>query len=522
MDDINLFQLLPDVTVIDPLNIKSEVKEEIDTCESNQLDINDIVNETNFNEGTSNQNKIRIIDASNFQFITQTTSSPSLRINQSNKRPVQSAFIVKYQNTESSINKESELDIALKKSGDGKIVKRSYITNGGFLPDTIRTILVHLIIKHEMDKALATLSDDGFDKLDEFVITSAQMSAYASDIVRVFPSEKAETYFGGFRTVNGVRILANGKLWDHYNYVKSILRDQGLLEGRKVKRKKVEVTYEIDEKTRNKLNWLKNNSEPWSEVFQQWTETFAARTKGHSELETKQLSEYFQTFPCLRDNQAIVLIQNDFERLYKRKLFNIADIWNKMKQHIILKLQQCKGIKTLDDKAYVHLLPSLTSEQQNGVILFLLPFLVPNGRKKRRNDDEEARKMSPAERRDTFIIYVSKEDEVDVILEKKRMELKNSGRILHPTPVCIGTKMGITKSYVVVDDVKYEVSSLLSAIDLAFKIYYSAHCDFPESCYSMWLFIQKAIFDIHYPTDRANPSLHALAGELRKIAESKT
>lgn len=113
-----------------------------------------------------------------------------------------------------------------------------------------------------------------------------------------------------------------------------------------------------------------------------------------------------------------------------------------------------------------------------------------------------------------------REDEVDVKLEQKRMELRNCGRILHPTLVGVGTKMGVTKSYVAVDDVKYQVSSLLSAIDLAFKIYYTSHCDFPESCHSMWLFIQKAIFDIHYPTDRANPALHALAGEIRKIADS--
>lgn len=102
------------------------------------------------------------------------------------------------------------------------------------------------------------------------------------------------------------------------------------------------------------------------------------------------------------------------------------------------------------------------------------------------------------------------------------MEMKNNGRMLHPTPVAIGTKMGVTKSYVAVDDVKYEVSSLLSAIDLAFKIYYAAHCDFPESCHSMWVFIQKAIFDVHYPTDRANPSLHALTGEIRKIIDLKS
>lgn len=521
MDEINFFQLIPDVTIIDPLSIKSEVKDEIESCESNELDLCDIVGERNFNEGTSNQNRLRIIDASNLQIITQATSSPSAKPKQINKRPSgQSTIFVRCPTTESTTIRESELEIALKKSGDGKIVKRSYITNGGFLPDTIRTILVHLIIKYEMDKALATLSDDGCDKLNEFVITSSQMSAYANDIVRIFPSEKAETYFGSFRTVNGVRILANGKLWDHYNYMKSILRDQGLLEGRKLKRKKIEVTYEIDEKTQNKLNWLKNNSEPWSEVFQQWTETFSVRTKGHSELEKRQLSEYFQKYPCLRDNQAIVLIQNDFEKLYKKKLFNIEDTWSKIKGHLILKLQQCKGIKTLDDKAYVHLLPSLTSEQQDGVILFLLPFLVPNGRKKRRNDDEESRKMSPTERRDTFIIYVAREDEVDVKLEQKRMELRNCGRILHPTLVGVGTKMGVTKSYVAVDDVKYQVSSLLSAIDLAFKIYYTSHCDFPESCHSMWLFIQKAIFDIHYPTDRANPALHALAGEIRKIADS--
>ena len=60
------------------------------------------------------------------------------------------------------------LEILLTKGGDGKIIKRSYKTNGGFLPDTVRTILVHLIVKHEMDKALSTLSDDGQEKLEEF------------------------------------------------------------------------------------------------------------------------------------------------------------------------------------------------------------------------------------------------------------------------------------------------------------------------------------------------------------------
>ena len=66
------------------------------------------------------------------------------------------------------------------------------------------------------------------------------MQNYADEIVRLFPSEKAETYFGGFKMVNGVRILANGKLWDHYNYIKSVLREQGVLEGRKFKKKQPE------------------------------------------------------------------------------------------------------------------------------------------------------------------------------------------------------------------------------------------------------------------------------------------
>ena len=114
------------------------------------------------------------------------------------------------------------------------------------------------------------------------------------------------------------------------------------------------------------------------------------------------------------------------------------------------------------------------------------------------------------------------EAEVDSILEKKREDLKRSGRMLHPTPVGVGSVMGVTAAYVAVDDVKYEVSSLLNAIDLSYKIYYAAHCDFPESCHSLWLFIQKALFDIHYPNDRATPSLHALVGEARRVIESKT
>lgn len=61
---MQFFQLIPDVTIIDPLSIKSEVKDEIESCESNELDLCDIVGERNFNEGTSNQNRLRIIDAS--------------------------------------------------------------------------------------------------------------------------------------------------------------------------------------------------------------------------------------------------------------------------------------------------------------------------------------------------------------------------------------------------------------------------------------------------------------------------
>lgn len=111
---------------------------------------------------------------------------------------------------------------------------------------------------------------------------------------------------------------------------------------------------------------------------------------------------------------------------------------------------------------------------------------------------------------------------MDSTLEKKREALNSIGQILHPTPVGVGSKMGVSKAYVAVDDTKYEVSSLLNAIDLSLKIYQAAHCDFPESCHSMWLFMQKALFDIHYPNDRANPALHALVGELRRVVDTKT
>ena len=107
-------------------------------------------------------------------------------------------------------------------------------------------------------------------------------------------------------------------------------------------------------------------------------------------------------------------------------------------------------------------------------------------------------------------------------LEKKREELLRNGRILHPTVVAVGSLMRVTGAYVAVSDMKYEVSSLLNAFDLAFKIYHAAHCDYPESCHSLWLFIQKGIFDLHYPTDRASPYLHSLVGEVRRVIDSRT
>ena len=169
-------------------------------------------------------------------------------------------------------------------------------------------------------------------------ISSRQLSNYSQEIVNLFPSENAIGYFCPFRWVNGLRKDPRGKLWEHYNEVKGILEDEGVL-VRKTKRKNDEeqtvnlfsestkiflllantsffndlviVCLFCSESDQEKLKLLETMSTPLSEVRVLWKSTFAVRRQILLK-EQQSIHDYYGSFLGLHVQEGIHLVSTTF------------------------------------------------------------------------------------------------------------------------------------------------------------------------------------------------------------------
>jgi len=75
---------------------------------------------------------------------------------------------------------------------------------------------------------------------------------------------------------------------------------------------------------------------------------------------------------------------------------------------------------------------------------------------------------------------------------------------LGPQAIVVGeTVDSITKSYVRVNSVLYEVDNPIKAVDIAFKIMHALDCQYPKESEREWFFLERSIYAIN--TDKKNP-----------------
>jgi hypothetical protein len=104
---------------------------------------------------------------------------------------------------------------------------------------------------------------------------------------------------------------------------------------------------------------------------------------------------------------------------------------------------------------------------------------------------------------------------VNPALDRKKEELRNQGLTSQPHMVLVGPLNNIQASYVVVDNVRYNTTSPLRALDLTFKIFYALDCAYPPQAYHIWLFIQKVAYNIVNAGDKFGTNINSLIGEIQ-------
>jgi hypothetical protein len=65
--------------------------------------------------------------------------------------------------------------------------------------------------------------------------------------------------------------------------------------------------------------------------------------------------------------------------------------------------------------------------------------------------------------------------------------------------ITVGSIINLTAFYVIVNNVKYESTSLSNAVNLCFQIFFALDAKYPVDSEMVWYFLQHYIYDINNP-----------------------
>lgn len=105
----------------------------------------------------------------------------------------------------------------------------------------------------------------------------------------------------------------------------------------------------------------------------------------------------------------------------------------------------------------------------------------------------------------------------EIINETSNRRSSNTALKQQPIPVIVGPIVQIEASYIIIGNKAYECDSLLDSVDKAFKTCYALDCCYPPNSNFLWMFLQKAYYNIDNPGDKVSCFVNALIGEVEEI-----
>lgn len=82
-------------------------------------------------------------------------------------------------------------------------------------------------------------------------------------------------------------------------------------------------------------------------------------------------------------------------------------------------------------------------------------------------------------------------------LEKRKEKLEAFGLTLQPMIIAIGSIINLTNFYVVVNNIKYESTSLMNAVNLCFQVFFALDAKYPVDSEMVWYFLQYHVYKIN-------------------------
>ncbi|XP_043463560.1 uncharacterized protein LOC122499340 [Leptopilina heterotoma] len=408
----------------------------------------------------------------------------------------------------------------LKEDTNGKGILYAYVKNNRSLTTAVRKTLVHVIIQREKEEILRDVQVG--EVLNDWDISKERLIKLANEIEANFDGESAKTYYMPFCSDQGKKLLASGKLLDHYQYVKRMMRIDGLLLS-KYQRNLLDAPAEevqsidITDSEKNDLEFLQNHSEPFEEVKNAFLRTHNARRNIFHSQGISIFDYMSNSVKALHsDTEGPFWIDMEFETLHKGKGMMLFEKWPKIRNHLIIALKRSR-VAYNENTPYMTALSMEPPDVQDILIFYLLHYITVDKKKRKRNDTEDTIKNALNEKPNSYFLHVEDAKELDNKLENLRETINSTGDKFRSVIAIVGPLLNVEAIYVVVNDIKYQTQSILHAIDLNIKIFYVFDYKFTDNVQFVWQFFQSIIYEIQNPDEFMCMKNRVLKGEIQHI-----
>ncbi|KAE8739898.1 hypothetical protein FOCC_FOCC014598 [Frankliniella occidentalis] len=252
--------------------------------------------------------------------------------------------------------------------------------------------------------------------------------------------------------------------------------------------------------------WLVHGRTPWPKVIENWILTAPHRFRTHFITSTSGfVNEYINSLPILSHKSGHQLLLEDFKLLYpgasSRLTLALAKKEIKDQEAIaILKLAENKSLlSTLYSENSISKRNFWFSDGVASVILHILANIKSN-----HSIQQEGKrvKVSAGKCRNSYLLTVKTANDITRALEERRSELIDENGGGQPLIVLVcSSPDNVRSAHVSVASLRYDLDSVLEALDVCFKLYQSLHCKYPPESKHIWTVLQRGIYKINLKGD---------------------
>ncbi|KAL4719140.1 hypothetical protein ACJJTC_006172 [Scirpophaga incertulas] len=263
----------------------------------------------------------------------------------------------------------------------------------------------------------------------------------------------------------------------------------------------------------DKLLWLNNCCDPWSRVEEYWNCTTKQRL---TQLTTDiTVEEYINKFKALSQPGGIYLLIQDFKVLHPYQNNNLFDNWQLIRPAIINFAQKKQ------DQILKEILTDIENDDCQEILdvvgFISLPFLMSSAIIKK---DKAKKQWRPSkyEVLQSFICHLKSALEIEDTIQRRKAKLHELGMTLQPFIVVVGpTLKTISARYIVLNNLRYEMPSMIKSVDACFKLIFALNAEYPAESKHVWQFIQRVLYKMTTKFDKIFTTVRTLASDLELV-----